>query len=26
VPHNRYDLPRIQMLLQWLEQRLQLSD
>ena len=25
VPHNRYDLPRIQMLLQWLEQRIQLS-
>lgn len=25
VPNNRYDLPRIQMLLQWLEQRIQLS-
>jgi DNA-binding transcriptional LysR family regulator len=26
VPNNRYDLPRVQMLLQWLEQRLQLTD
>lgn len=24
VPHSRYDLPRVQMLLQWLEQRIQL--
>ena len=26
VPNNRYDLPRIQMLLQWLEQRIRLTD
>jgi DNA-binding transcriptional LysR family regulator len=26
VPNNRYELPRVQMLLQWLEQRIQLTD